>query len=323
MTMNDTCSLANSLAEPSDVLAPPAPEPVLSTQLAIGEPTPFALIDLHGRSLLPAGTILPDEAARDFLFDHFAMYRYAARPVEVAAQLQPQTARADADSSELALEDINLKIGARLRIRPPQQTGFGVVLSHVIGFAPNGALFVTRPYTAHHDVRLLFGERLEILYVERRSVFDFVCTVDAVCKIPFDFLVLSEPSNIRRLRVRNATRINLVLPVLYRSGPSDQPLSPGACTGVGMMTDLSPVGLSMLAPQLLAEPGERMRVAFDVQSDGGTLHIDVAAIVRNVREQRRPAMGNVAEIVHGLEFEHLDAQTRLSLRCLVLEQVAA
>jgi Flagellar protein YcgR/PilZ domain len=295
-----------------------APQPLQPAELPVGQPLPCALVDLHGEPLLAAGAILPDEASRDFLFAHFSVHRAQAQRIEV--QDEPQAVQAAPDTSKLTLDNMKLKIGAQLRIRPPAQTGFGVVVSHLIGFAPNQSLFVTQPRDSSHDVRLIFGERLEILHVGQRAVFDFVCTVDAACKIPFDYLVLSAPAHIRRLRARNATRMHLMRPVLYRTGPSDQPLLPGPCTGLSMMLDLSAQGLSLLAPQALAEVGEHMRVAFQFQTDGATLGVDAPVAVRNLRPQREKAPGSAHQMIHGLEFRELDAPTRLALRCMVLER---
>jgi c-di-GMP-binding flagellar brake protein YcgR len=299
---------------PDDTSDHPSRGPLQAAQLPLGEPLPFALVDMRGTPLLAARTVLPDEATRAFLFRHFIVYRAAETE-------RTQAAPAGTPEPPLKLDNINLKIGARLRVRPPAQTGYGVVTSQVIGFAPNQALFVTPPFGARGAVQLIFGERLDVLYVEHRSVYDFVCTVEALCKTPFDFLVLSPPANIRRLRARNATRMSLTHPVLYRTTAPEQPLRDGPpCEGMAMMLDVSAVGLSLLAPQALAAEGARLRVAFQLAAHNGTLDIDVAVTVRNVRAQRRGA-GRDAALIHGLEFDGLDTQLRLALRCLVLEQV--
>jgi c-di-GMP-binding flagellar brake protein YcgR len=298
---------------PDDTSDRPARGPLQAAQLPLGEPLPFALVDMRGTPLLPARTVLPDEATRAFLFRHFIVYRASEQAGDAPA------AAASTPEPPLKLDNINLKIGARLRVRPPAQTGYGVVTSQVIGCAPNQALFVTPPFGAGGAVQLIFGERLDVLYVEQRSVYDFVCTVEALCKTPFEFLVLSPPANIRRLRARNATRMSLTHPVLYRTTAPEQPLRDGPpCEGMAMMLDVSAVGLSLLAPQALAAEGARMRVAFQLAAHNGTLDIDVPVTIRNVRAQRRSA-GRDAALIHGLEFDGLDTQLRLALRCLVLE----
>jgi len=307
------CAAASSA--PTSETPISAPQLLQPNQLPVGQPLPFALIDVHGAPLLAAGMILPNDAARDFLLAHCSVYRAADSVVGLPDEPTPQSSPDAAKTSALGLEDMNLEIGAKLRIRPPAQAGFGVVTSHLIGFAPNQSLFVTRPRNPNHDIRLLFGERLEILHIARRAVFDFVCTVDAVCKMPFEFLVLSGPANIRRLRARNAMRMNQVRPVLYRTGLSDQPVLPGPCTGMAIMQELSAQGLSVLAPEPLAEVGEHLRVAFQVLAEGETLDIDVAVVVRNLRPP--PGGGG---LIHGLEFKGIDIPTQLALRCMVLEQ---
>jgi len=193
----------------------------------------------------------------------------------------------------------------------------------VIGVAPNQSLFVTRPVKQNQDIQLMFGERLEIFHMEQRSVFDFVCTVTTVCKTPFDFLVLSAPAQIRRLRNRNAPRLELTRPVLYRTDEIEQPMSPASCTGIGVMLDLSARGLSLLTPGALGDVGARIRVAFQLWAQGELLDVDVPATVRNVRPQRRTSTSSGNEMIYGLEFEALDHHAQLVLRCLALEQSTA
>ena len=168
----------------------------------------------------------------------------------------------------------------------------------------------------------MFGERLEIFHMEQRSVFDFVCTVTTVCKTPFDFLVLSPPAQIRRLRNRNAPRMELTRPVLYRTAEVEQPMSPASCTGIGATLDVSARGLSMLTHGVLGEVGTRLRVAFQLWAQGELLNVDVPATVRNARPQRRTATSGEGEMIYGLEFEALDHHAQLVLRCLALEQSA-
>jgi len=317
--MTDTSLPAATSIETADTPAPSS----TSTDFPIGEPLPFALVEPDGKPLLPAGVILPDAASRDFLFAHFKICAAPEASAEAADEPAPPTSPEVTSKPLLSLADMNIRIGTSLRIRPPSQSGYGVVLSYVIGVAPNRSLFLTRPVKQNMDVQLMFGERLEIFHMEQRSVFDFVCTVTTVCKTPFDFLVLSPPAQIRRLRNRNAPRLELTRPVLYRAGEIERPMSPASCTGIGVMLDLSARGLSLLTPGALGEMGTRIRVAFQLWAQGEFLDVDVAATVRNIRPQRRTAASSGNEMIYGLEFEALDHHAQLVLRCLALEQAAA
>ena len=315
--MNDSSLPTATLIETADAPASSS----ASTDFPIGQPLPFALVEPDGKPLLPAGMVLPDAVSRDFLLAHFKVCAAPEVLTNAGEPAQPTSPEVTSKPS-LSLADMNIKIGTSLRIRTPSQSGYGVVLSYVIGVAPNQSLFVTRPLKQNHDVQLMFGERLEIFHMEQRSVFDFVCTVTTVCKTPFDFLVLSPPAQIRRLRNRNAPRMELTRPVLYRTDAIEQPMSPASCTGIGAMLDLSARGMSLLTPGALGDVGTRLRVSFQLSAQGELLDVDVPATVRNLRPQRRTTPGGDGEMIYGLEFEALDHHAQLVLRCLALEQSA-
>jgi c-di-GMP-binding flagellar brake protein YcgR len=280
-----------------------------------GTPLPFDIVNGAGERLLKAGMILPDPQARDFLYTHFKPHRMSVPAPAPDEEESPQNEAADSGSAPAAISfsTMNLKIGAVLRLRMPSQTGYGVLTCVVIGVAPNRALFVTPPHTPNQSepVSLLFGERVDVLYLNQRAVFDFVCTVDAVCRRPFDFLVLSPPSHIRRLRARQSTRTRTLLPILYRK---DADLHAGF-TGLGVLRDLSAGGLSMAAPEVIAPEGEKIRISCQIDANGIEIALDTVAIVRNVRQksERNPW------VIHGLEFEDLDLTTHVALRCLAIE----
>ncbi len=288
--------------------------------IPFGTPLPFDIVNSAGACLLKAGTVLPDQAARSFLLAHFRPCRTTQSDTH-----EPNTGDGEIASSTAAPEnhapapitfaDTNIKIGATLRIRMPSQTGYGVLNSVVIGVAPNRALFVTPPHAANQvePVSLLFGERVDVLYVNSRAMFDFVCTVDAVCRRPFDFLVLSPPAHIRRLRARKTTRMRIMLPILYRKDADTN--SNATFTGLGLLRDLSAGGLSMAASEAIAAEGEKIRVACQINAFGIEIDLDTVATIRNVRQKTERSPW----VIHGLEFDDLDLVTHVALRCLAIE----
>jgi len=283
-----------------------------------GEPLKFDIVNPQGVRLLKAGTMLPNAAAVDFLLAHFKPCRLAPVTVEAPSEDEMEGGTPAAASGAQAaptLDDMHIKTGALLRIRMPAQTGYGVLNSLVIGFAPNRALFVTPPHAGHQveAVTLLFGERIDVLFMNRRAVFDFVCTVDAVCKLPFDFLVLSPPSNIRRLRTRHDTRMRTVLPIMFRNDANTSSDSP--FTGMGLLRDLSAGGLSVAASAPIAAEGEKVRVSFQVVAAGLEINIDTVVVIRNIRQN----VDRSPWVMHGMEFQKLDTSSQLALRYLASE----
>lgn len=313
--MNDVTLNADS--EPG---APSPTQRLEPADVPSGEPLQFDIVSPLGIRLLKAGTVLPSTEARDFLLAHFKPCRLVPSAAEAPLEddergQETKPAPPSSTPAPFSLDDMNIKTGALLRIRMPAQTGYGVLNSLVIGFAPNRALFVTPPHAGNQiePIKLLFGERIDVLYMNRRTVFDFVCTVDAVCKLPFDFLVLSPPSNIRRLRARHDTRMRTVLPILFRHDANTSMDSP--FTGLGLLRDLSAGGLSMAASAPIAAEGEKIRVAFQIVAAGIEVDIDTVVVIRNIRQnvERSPW------VMHGMEFQDLDIATQLALKYLAIE----
>lgn len=313
-TMNDVKLQTQDASDAS-----PPTQRLDTDDIPCGTPLPFDIVNGAGMRLLKAGTVLPDQDARSFLLTHFRPSRLV-RP-EPTADTEAGADAASAGPSEnhslapITFMDMNIKIGATLRIRMPSQTGYGVLNSVVIGVAPNRALFVTPPHAANQvePVTLLFGERVDVLYMNPRAVFDFVCTVDAVCRRPFDFLVLSPPAHIRRLRVRQSTRMRMMLPVLYRNDADTS--SNATFTGLGMLRDVGAGGLSMAAAQEIAPEGQKIRIACQIQAQGIEVNLDTIGTIRNVRQKTERSPW----VIHGLEFEDLDLTTHVALRCLAIE----
>ena len=202
-------------------------------------------------------------------------------------------------------------------MRPQIGMGRAMHASRVIGVAPNHTLFVMLPLVDGRPLALEPGEQLEVVAIASRTVFLFVCTVDAVCTLPFPYLVLSEPGAIRRLRVRRSVRVPVRLAVRYATVATMTTGATGsAYEGLGVTHDISPLGMSLAVPAALGQPGDHVHVAFRIRTDGVNLDIEVVAVLRSVQT----AQVHDGLTVHGLEFGQLEPTQQLALKCFVLER---
>jgi hypothetical protein len=86
--------------------------------------------------------------------------------------------------------------------------------------------------------------------------------------------------------------------------------------GIGLATGISAHGLSLATPRPLGQPGDRLRLAFQLKSGGFDTQIRTGAIIRNVQanaERDEP-------VTHGLEFDRLDPAQQLPLKAYVLDR---
>lgn len=292
----------DSIRTPPIVLRP--------ADIPIDTPIDWPLVDMRGATLFDAGTRFPDEAARAFLFRHFEPYRPAADHANAPISNE------SAPSAPITLDDIGLKIGARLGLRALVGASTNMYSSRVIGFssarvnAPR-ALFITQPLMAGHDpLELTRGEQVDLVALSSRAVVRFACTVDMVCREPFPYVVLSEPGLIRKLRARKFARMDTRLAARFgREG--------SAPTEIGRICDISPFGMSLAVIAANAKMGDRLRVAFHFETDGIAVHIDTRAVVRHVT-QSDAAHRNAA---YGLEFELLEPSQRIALKSFMADSV--
>jgi hypothetical protein len=283
----------------------PPHTPLTLDDLPVGTPLAWPVVDQDGTLLFERGATLVDERERAFLFEHFAPCR--GDPLTIA-----DPAMADASPEPTSIRDMQLAIGASMGLRTQLNSSARMQPCRLIGFAPDGTLFVTPPQIDGRAMPLIIGENVEMVAISRQAVFRFVCTVDAVCVSPFEYGVLSPPSAIRRLRRRNSIRVNARIPVRCGIGENGS-----GYDGLALAKGVSATGLSLTASWRLGEIGERVRVAFRLHSAGIDAPIATVAIIRNVQST---ASEGGDTITHGLELDRLTPSEQMAMKAFMFDR---
>lgn len=294
----------------ADASGPHALVALTATEVPLATPLEWPVVDVNGTRLLDPGAIVSDEASRAFLFEHF-------KPHRLAPALEPEvtkTVAQRAESAPLTLDDIGLKIGERLGLRGATSAMYA---SRVIGFSSpraNGgrALFITQPLMAGHEaLELARGEQVDLVVIASAGVFRFACTVDTICREPFQYVVLSEPGIIRQLRARKFARLPTRLAARYWSVVDEV----RGIEQIGRISDISPFGMSLSVGDPTARAGDRLHLSFHFTTDGTDVLIETPATVRHVDapDPRHPYAS------YGLEFDMLEPSQRIALKSFMAE----
>lgn len=285
-----------------------APTPSLTLEaVPVGTPLDWPIADATGTLLFAAGTILATTDERQFLFANFHPHR--GDLLEKAPQPEPQADQPT--TASLTLKDMHLTIGALVGVRSQLGSGAPMHPCRIIGFAPNHALFVTPPLQDGRILPLRLGENIEIVAIASHAVFRFVCTVESVCRAPFDYVVLSKPGVIRRLRERKSIRVHAHLPVRFGIGETGD-----SYDGLGLAKSISALGMSLAASWTLGAVGERLRIAFNLKSAEMHTEIETTAVIRNVQKGSAPGEPST----HGLELDQLDAAQQMAMKVFVFDR---
>ncbi|SIT39765.1 Type IV pilus assembly PilZ [Paraburkholderia ribeironis] len=287
-----------------------ARSPALSPDaVPVGTPLAWPIVGADGTLLFAAGTILATTDERNFLFAHFQPQR--GDLLDTDTKLPPiSTQPADA-ASELTIKDMHLEIGALIGVRSQLASGAPMHPCRIIGFAPNHALFITPPLQQGRMAPLAPGENIELVAIASQAVFRFVCTVEAICRSPFDYVVLSKPGAIRRLRERKSIRVHTHLAVRFGIGETG-----GSYEGLGLAKGISALGMSLMTSWTLGVVGERLRLAFHLKSAEFDTQIETTAIIRNVQKGAGP--GEPSN--HGLELDRLDTAQQMAMKVFVFDR---
>ncbi|OAJ52582.1 pilus assembly protein PilZ [Paraburkholderia ginsengiterrae] len=275
----------------------------------VGTPLGWPIVDADGTLLFHNGAILATTDERSFLFAHFQPQR--GDLADTSTQPPPASEPQADPNAQFTLKDMHLEIGALIGIRSQLGSGAPMHPCRIIGFAPNHSLFVTPPLHEGRLLQLGIGENIEIVAIASQAVFRFVCTVEAVCRAPFDYVVLSKPGVIRRLRERKSIRVRAHLPVRFGIGESGE-----SYEGLGLAKGISALGMSLAASWTLGAVGERLRIAFRLKSADLDTMIETTAVIRNVQKGSAPGEPST----HGLELDQLDAAQQMAMKVYVFDR---
>lgn len=300
----------NPVEEHAEKATSATASPALSPDaVPVGSPLDWPIVDVDGTLLFASGTILATTDERSFLFSNFQPRR--GDLLSETAPPRPTTDPQTDPNGQLTLKDMHLEIGALIGARSQVGSGAPMHPCRIIGFAPNHALFVTPPVHEGRPLPLSAGENIEIVAIASHAVFRFVCTIEAMCRSPFDYVVLSKPGVIRRLRERKSIRVQAHLPVRFGIGETGDKYE-----GLGLAKGISALGMSLAASWTLGAVGERLRVAFRLKSTDLDTEIETSAIIRNVQKGSGPGEPSL----HGLEFDRLDHAEQMAMKVYVFDR---
>ncbi|ALS62842.1 flagellar brake protein [Pandoraea norimbergensis] len=300
--------------------------------IPLGEPLLWAVVDRNGDPLLAEGDIVPTQAGLDWLFTSFAPHRVATLGADTEVGTD-EGAAADAEAStdmpaagaaaaatatatdaaggaqtQYGLTDLNLRPGDWLQIQLPPGAGSLRIRTRVIGHAPNQMLFVTAPTGRSAPPSLQASERLELWTFSGEDIYHFVCTVERVERIPFEYVVLSAPAQIRRKVLRRSQRVSARLVAS---------ITMGEVKHLALLQDVSAEGVSLLTDAPLGAPGETMQLAFRVRVGDIDMPVEATGTIRGIQQNDDGAH------LHGIELPSLEPAHYVALKCYVYERLLA
>jgi c-di-GMP-binding flagellar brake protein YcgR len=259
-------------------------------------PLSWPLFDADGTPLLAAGERLPSEADLDWLFTMFAPHR----PLPEGASTGEAAGRTEAANSASPLDTAT--------------SSASTVYLH--------GLPVPLPIGAWLQVRVAPDDRLALWTFPGDNLYEFTCEVHSVHHGPFDYVVLSRPSQVRETPVRRTPRVDTRL--VARLSPLDETSRASFTRMLAdpedtpewlvLVRDISADGAGIVAKTALPEGCAHVAVQFRVPIGADVVPILGMAAVRGAEGPRADGTWT-----YGLEFMQMDTRNKAAIRCFVYE----
>lgn len=186
--------------------------------------------------------------------------------------------------------------------------------ARLIGFLEGESIVVTTPRNSGAPVPFYNDDEVTVRYLAGREIHGFSTWVRKVATQPYPYLHLAFPKAIERVTIRQEERVPMDLPVKYQS------LKQRDVAGDGRLLDLSAAGALLKGQEGLGDVGEELELRFDVSFAGSETHIEVGAIIRNIKPDEGRNADDDARL-YGLQFRDLSEQSRLFIKGFVYERI--
>ncbi|MDD5300097.1 MAG: flagellar brake protein [Gallionella sp.] len=303
-----------------------------SNEIVVGKPLPWALYDCEHNLLLAQGDIVRDDKHRDTLLAgsicHELSWEAPGKEVgedsfSVAEEAPPkQPAENETEKKSYTFDDMKLKVGDRLNLEVPADHDFRSkfqspnerYLVKVIGFLKGASLLVTAPTTV--NAQLIGGKKVIMRSFSGQNAFGFSCSIERICKVPYEYLHLSFPDSVEGIVIRKAPRIKT------RIIAAVQDSKPGTAEQISaLISDISASGASLDAKQPLGGKGDILHLSFRMPLHNIDAYLSVKGVIRAVLNGDAADTAKPGLIHHGIEFHELQPNDCVVLQSMVYQQM--
>lgn len=299
---------------------------VSKSDISVGRPLSWPLYDQEHKVLVEGGDTVRDEAHLESLLSNGACRELAWETSGdndgsgklSAAAAAPDQAVADGANAQFTFDDMKLNAESRLQLEPPKQLGSERILVKVIGYLRGVSLLVTAPAAANGvRLQLMEGEKVVMRSFSGQNAFAFACTVERVCKLPYEYLHLSFPDVIEGVMIRKAPRVRSRIIAAVQntsSGNSGEQSS-------ALISNISANGAALDAKRPLGKKNDILNLAFRVNLHKIDAFLSIKGAIRAVLGGDAADIPDPEITRYGIEFQDLQPNDMVILQSRIYQQI--
>lgn len=213
-------------------------------------------------------------------------------------------------------EAMQLKIGNRLQVQPPERISTERCIVRLIGYLPGYSLLITAPKTATGgSLPLAESDTLVLRAFSGQNAFAFACNVQRVCRAPYHYLHLGFPDTVQGTVIRKAPRVRTKI------GANVSGANATAQALTGVISNLSANGALLDGPRHLASEGDTLTLSFRLRLHGIDNQLSLQAVVRAIMRDETLEQSGTSLVHFGLEFIELQPHDQMLLKSMVYQKI--
>ena len=220
----------------------------------------------------------------------------------------PGTVPLGGEIPRAAFDDMALRVGDRMQLAPPASIRGEPCMVRLIGYVRDQSLLVSAPPPGSWQAPVIEGDSVVMRVFSGRSAFGFVCQVDKIIRLPFEYLHLSFPRMIAGRVIRRSRRIKTEIPLTIEGGAVPS----------GITSNLSSTGAEICTDAAPGQVGATVKLSFSVQVHGVETPIAVQAAIRSARES---TVDGKTQWRSGVEFTDVSVEVGAALKNLIYQEL--
>jgi hypothetical protein len=298
---------------------------IAKEDLSPGIPLPWEVFDQDGNTLLEEGAVIESEEQLQALLASNPLRELCW--VSGAAASSPDNDEfagedfevdvGDTQQDEFRFEDMRLRVGDRIQLQPPATVSLERHVVRLIGYLENATLLVTSPMVNGLRVQLRENDTIVARIFSSQKAFGFSCTVERVCRIPYDYIHLSFPVQIQGAVIRKSPRVRTRI-ITSIAGPAAADSNDRYS---GIIVNLSADGALIKVRQPLFDVGQVIQLSFRVNLHKVDAYLTVSAVIRSVFDDEEKNRDGSIMSNYGVQFQDLLPNDSVILQSLIYQQM--
>jgi len=299
--------------------------PVRAGDLMVGQPAPWAIYNEMNELLLARGTLIDTPGQLAGLLEH-GLYRNEKWGTEPDSDSQPLPQSHDVlqkrrrakglrppvlsrgQESIVGMDQVRWQIGDALSLQLKEAPELRYNIS-LIGHLAGKSILVSAPVKEGKYVHLRDGQVIIARTLSGRRAYAFATTVLKYQNLPYPYLHLSCPREVRCTVIRQDARVEVDLDAFLVVGAQPPVLL--------NLLDLSVGGVSAIGPAPGPAKESAAQLKFIVHVAGEECAVAMPVIVRAMEPDSDPHF-----LKYGMEFAELGARERMILSAFVYQTVS-